>query len=313
MNFLYLRREDVSYEHIIPKLLMPYRRLPNTDTARLRALKAVLTANGSPDMNAQPVGNETLHRIDVFLPMFESVILNARSNKMMHLQKNKEYPYLLRKARLYTSHFIQVLNMAIARGEIKPSVRSFYGLTEYAGRVPDLNAESEVLSWGEAVIRGESERVRTGSSPMTNPSIAVVKVWHEKLEEAYYYKSTYQKSAARTLQDIARRRVEADDLILRAWNEIEAFYADLPEEMLREKASVWGVVYVYRPYERERMNLPTPAPTIPSVRNAFSAEKSESLQDQETEESTLASPSSDVSESFVSRFLEREPIIKFNH
>ncbi|MDD4031774.1 MAG: hypothetical protein PHS48_00850 [Bacteroidales bacterium] len=270
---------------------MPYRRLPNTDTARLKALKAVLTANRDPEIIDQPVGNETLVKIDSFLPQYESVILNFRSNKSMHLQKNKEYPYLLKKARLYISHFIQVLNMAIARGEVKSSVRSYYGLMNHEGRVPDLNAESEVLSWGKAVIEGEKERVKMGSSPMTNPSIAVVKVWYEKLEEAYYYKTTYQKSAARTLQIIVQRRSEADDLILRAWNEIETFYMDLPEGMMRDRAALWGVVYVYRPYERTRMNIPFP--------------------EEKKEQTPVEEASPEVC--YVSEFLEGEPVVKFDH
>lgn len=232
---------------------MPYRRLPNTDSARLRSLRSIVSSNMDGIYNENPVAADTFYKISTLLPSYESAIINMRSNQSDHLNKNKEYPHLLRKSRLYISHFIQVLNMSIARGEIKPAARNFFGLSDYGARVPELNSESDILSWGKALIKGEAERTRQGATPLSNPSIALLKVWYEKFEEANYYKNTYLKNAARNQQNIIKLRKEADDLILKTWNEIESFYGTLPEATLRMKASKWGVVYVFRPYERERI------------------------------------------------------------
>ncbi len=231
---------------------MPYRRLPNTDSARLRALRAASDKGCSVHVSKLAFSQETLLRVQTLLPTFDAAISNFRINQAMHLAKNKEYPNLLKKAKLYVSHFIQVVNMAIARGELKPEIRDFYGLSEYDGRVPDLNTETDLLFWGKQIVSGETERMQKGQPPITNPSIALVKVWFEQFCDAHYYKATHHKSNSRVLRDIASLRREADDLILNLWNEVEAHYEELPDEMMREWATTYGVVYVYRPHEVQK-------------------------------------------------------------
>ena len=249
---------------------MPYRRLPNTDSARLRALKAAYEKGRSVHVSKLAFSQETLLRIEVLLPDFEMAIGNFRTNQSMHLAKNKEYPSTLRKTKLYISHFIKVINMAIARGELRPDIRNFYGLSEYGSRIPDLNTESDLLEWGSRVISGETERTNMGLPPITNPNIALVKVWYEKFCDAHHYKSTHQKSSVRTLRAIASYRREADDIILNLWNEIESAFLDLSGDMMRELASTYGVVYVYRPHEQKRIK------ESESVPNLFSDLDSES-------------------------------------
>ena len=232
---------------------MPYRRLPNTDSARLRALKAAYEKGRSVHVSKLAFSQETLLRIEVLLPDFEMAINNFRTNQLMHLAKNKEYPYILRKTKLYVSHFIKVINMAIARGELKPDIRNFYGLSDYGNRIPELNTESDLLDWGSNVVSGETERTNMGLPPITNPNIALVKVWYEKFCDAHHYKSTHQKSSVRTLRTIASYRRDADDIILNLWNEIESHFESLSGDIMRKWASTYGVVYVYRPHEQKKI------------------------------------------------------------
>ena len=49
---------------------------------------------------------------------------------------------------------------------------------------PHLNTENELMSWGRRIIEGEEFRIRKGGSPITNPTIAVVKVRFENFIEA---------------------------------------------------------------------------------------------------------------------------------
>ena len=55
----------------------------------------------------------------------------------------------LRKARLYLTHFIRVMNMAIFRGDLPAESRAFYGLATNESTVPSLNTENELISWGK--------------------------------------------------------------------------------------------------------------------------------------------------------------------
>ena len=48
-------------------------------------------------------------------------------------------------------------------------------------------------------------------------------------------------------------RDEADALIQQLWNEVEERFAQLPDDMRREKAQQYGLVYVYRQSELKRM------------------------------------------------------------
>jgi len=45
-------------------------------------------------------------------------------------------------------------------------------------------------------------------------------------------------------------REEADRIILDLWNQVEAYYADLPAEIRLKRCRAYGVVYYYRSGEK---------------------------------------------------------------
>ena len=96
---------------------MPYRRLPNTDNARHKALiKAYEKGKDTPPFKLA-FSQSTYQKIVSFLPGFEKKIIHQRSALSKQIERNKDYHSLQKKAKLYISHFIQVVNMAIQRGE----------------------------------------------------------------------------------------------------------------------------------------------------------------------------------------------------
>ncbi|MDE7374713.1 MAG: hypothetical protein K2M86_05255, partial [Odoribacter sp.] len=114
------------------------------------------------------------------------------------------------------------LNFCIARGELKPSARSFYGLPENSSQVPPLLTEQDLLQWGEKIITGEQNRLsKGGGSPIYCPSIALVKVNYENFKENYIRQKQFQNNSARESGNVAQYRSEADALILEIWNEVE--------------------------------------------------------------------------------------------
>jgi len=228
---------------------MPYRRLPNTDAARMRALKVALKLSQETSPVQLAFSQVTLNRLRTFVPTFEAAVVNYKRSYSSTVTRNRDYPKLMRKAKLYISHFIQVLNMSIARGEMPPAIREFFGLMEYGNKVPEMNSESDIIRWGEKVIAGEGERLRKGMAPMTNPTMAVVKVRFENFLDAYHSKKIHQKSAVRMQGDLKTLREEADSIILSVWNEVESTFSDLPDDMMRDRATQYGVVYVFRKSE----------------------------------------------------------------
>lgn len=225
---------------------MPYRRLPNTDTSRLKALEQAFQKGRELPPFKLAFSQSTFNKVQAFLPSFTANVRLYKKTCASAIAKGKEYPASYKKAKLYISHFIQVVNMAIARGELHASTRVFYGLGEADNKVPGMNTEAEVIKWGEQVIAGETERLRKGMAPITNPTIAVVKVRYEQFIEAYRSKTINQKSNMRLLNDVLALRTQADSIIVNVWNEVEAHFADLPDEQRREKAREYGVVYVFR-------------------------------------------------------------------
>ena len=63
-------------------------------------------------------------KIEFFLPKFEVAIQTSKLAKEKQFDNSPKFSEHAKKARLYVSHFIQVLNFCIARGEMKPAIRS---------------------------------------------------------------------------------------------------------------------------------------------------------------------------------------------
>jgi hypothetical protein len=228
---------------------MPYRRLPNTDSARLRALKSAVKKGKELPPFKMAFTQSTFTKAELFINSFEKAMANYKAAYNVQVEKNKDYQTSQKKARLYLSHFIQVLNMAIARGELPEKIRTVYGMDIDERKLPSLNTDKELIDWGKKIIQGESERTSKGQSPITNPTIAVVKVRYENFVDAFNHQRILQQNTTRAQSDLDNLRTIADELILNIWNEVENHFKDLPDDERREKASDYGLVYVYRKNE----------------------------------------------------------------
>ncbi len=227
---------------------MPYRRLPNTDQARLRALQTAIMLGQKKDPEELAFSAKSLNRLRAFYSNFETTLIHHKLAKTQQEKSSNSYLETVRKARLYLSHFMQVLNFAIQRGDMKPAVREFYGFNDK--KSPSLITDSEVLDWGKKIIEGEHKRVNHGGNPLYNPSIAIVKVKFDQFVDAYHFQKTLQSNTARWTSKVAELRKEADEIILDIWNEVEEHFSYLPDDHKREKAAEYGLAYVYRPMER---------------------------------------------------------------
>ena len=238
---------------------MPYRRLPNTDAARIRAMKIALEKGRDVPPNQMAFSAKAIVRLQKFLPLFENAILLQRQSYASQYEKTKDYSEIIRKARLYLTHFVKVMNMAIFRGELPAETRSFYGLATNESTVPSLNTENELISWGKRIIEGEEFRIRKGGSPITNPTIAVVKVRYQNFIEAWNVQKILAKRTLDYIEKNSGLRKEADELILQIWNEIEDTYNRLPEEKRLTANENYGIVYFYRKNELNNVSAESEA------------------------------------------------------
>ena len=241
---------------------MPYRRLPNTDAARIRAMKTALEKGKELPPNKVAYSAKTIVRLQKFLPLFEHNIQLQKQSIAQQNKKSRDYTEAARKARIYLTHFIRVMNMAIYRGDLPVETRAYYGLPTNESTVPALNTENELISWGRRIIEGEEFRIRKGGSPITNPTIAVVKVRFENFLEAF----EYHKTLAKKTQDYSERtgdmRREADSIILDIWNEVETAYISFPEDVKKKECGDYGLIYFYRKNEIEKTDSARTGSTI---------------------------------------------------
>ena len=231
---------------------MPYRRLPNTDTARLKAMRIALEKGKELPPHKLAFSSKTVIKLQKFLPQFEHNIQLYRQSLASQNEKCKDYNEILRKARIYLTHFIRVMNMAIFRGDLPAETRAYYGLATNESTVPSLNTENELMSWARRIIEGEEFRIRKGGSPITNPTIAVVKVRFENFIEAWSHHNTLAQKTLNFTEKNNKLRKEADDIILQLWNEIETTHSTLPDETRKIRSEKYGLVYFFRKNEIDK-------------------------------------------------------------
>jgi hypothetical protein len=199
--------------------------------------------------------SKTLVRLTMFLPQFEQKLKQNKISLAVQNKKTRDYDEVVRKARMYLTHFIRVMNMAVFRGELPPETRTWYGFTASQSTVPSLNTENDLLTWGKRVIEGEEMRIRKGGSPITNPTVAVVKVRFTKFVDYVTFYANKNKKADDYTRQISEMRKEADAIILDIWNEVEKTHSSLPDELRKDYNEEYGLVYFYR---KEELKKPDP-------------------------------------------------------
>ena len=228
---------------------MPYRRLPNTDQARIRALKAAVDSSVRGGIFTNVLTHNTYHRAKELLESFsrEVAVYKRCVAEQSPKKGNESYEAALKKARMYVSHFIQVLSMCIMRGEVARSKRPYYGLPENEDTVPNLFSEASVLEWGQKIIAGEQRRQGEGGVPIYNPTMGRVSVVFELFKEMYDRRHMLQTRTAEALANISNMRYEVDELIFEVWGEVEKSFASLSGDARIKKCAEYGVIYYYRP------------------------------------------------------------------
>ena len=230
---------------------MPYRRFPTTDQARLRALSQAVEKAGEADFNDQVISYKTLTEAQRFLMLFENQVSQYHTNFETTVSANKQYRRKVASARMYISHFIQVLNLAVIRGEIKKEQKKLYGLDPNVHILPDLNTDEDLLLWGKRIIQGEEERIRQGGYPIYNPSITKVRVYYDIFCEEQGYQDMHKTNANRVYEDMGELRRKADEIILDIWNTVEAHYKDRLPYARYTACKAYGVIYYYRTGEKK--------------------------------------------------------------
>lgn len=234
---------------------MPYRRLPNTDATRVKALHTAISRGDLDSFTSPVISFKSLNDAKAFIVQFEKALSEYKAALTKQSASNKDYQSTMRMARLYVSHFIQVLGMCVLRKEINADKKELYHLDPESSTVPDLSSEAALLEWGNNVISGERARTSKGGMPIYNPTIAKVQVYVDIFKEAYNNQKVLQHNTVRALKALSNLRGQGDSIILDIWNQVEAHYADLPLSEKVAKCQEYGLRYYYRRGEENKEKL----------------------------------------------------------
>lgn len=229
---------------------MPYRRLPNTDLARLRTLRTAVQRAADSPFSEQVLTYKSLNEAQRFLLTFEGQLSQYSEDRESKVMANQKYRHIVANARMYISHFIQVLNLAAIRGDIKREQMLLYKLDPDVHSLPDLSTEKDLLEWGQNIIEGEQQRQSQGGFPIYNPTIAKVKVHYDIFKENQVNQKVHKKKTKMLTADMGEYRAQADAIIVDIWNQVEEHYKDLLPYARMCACKEYGVIYYYRPHEK---------------------------------------------------------------
>lgn len=228
---------------------MPYRRLPKTDSARLKTLKTLLDNDDIYTVRNRFVDWKTLNEAKTAYERLQTAVDQYRISFQAQTRHSTRMDKLQRNATIYVSHFLQVLLMSVERGEIKRATLSLYGLDQQATGIPNIKTIAGLLEWGQKAITGEKARMKAGGRPIYNPPIGVVTTHIEIFKEFYGQQQQLMQRTKQNLEDLSQLRPVVDEIIFQLWNQIEAHFQSEPPEVRFAECRKLGVIYYYRKNE----------------------------------------------------------------
>lgn len=229
---------------------MPYRRLPNTNQARLRSLQQAVDMGNVAEVYNLAFSCKLWEDAKAMLVKYKRALSESKQSCENQFLKSKKLQEDERKARMYVSHFIQVLNMCVQRNEIKMEHKLLYDMDPDDFTVPDLNSDENLITWGSRIIEGERKRLMQGGMPIYNPSIANVRVYYDTFLEGYNKQKVLQNNTSRCIGNVSELNKEVDKLILSIWDEVEKKYSELPIKEKINSCREYGLIYYYRKGEK---------------------------------------------------------------
>ena len=230
---------------------MPAKKLPNTDDERIKALQVIINQDELIGAEDAILSVRELHDYRNMLLTFEGTCFCFKQAMEDESKADKAYVDLFKMAQLYISHFIQVLNLAIIRNEVKIENLAFYGLegsNEFT--VPDLSSEDAVLEWGKRLIEGEAERISRGGTPIYNPAISKVRVHYDLFKDSLQSLKIYRQNIIRTQEGLEDMRNKIDRIIWDTWTKLEFKYWGLPPDERKQKFRDYGIQFHYQTGEQ---------------------------------------------------------------
>lgn len=154
---------------------------------------------------------------------------------------------------MYCSHFHQVLDLGIARGQFALGARRYYGRDINATALPPLSTYAEIADVAAKIVSGEADRQAAegaGYKAMALPSAAEVATELAAFTAARNASQTAEVNTNREQEEASALYPQAQQLATDICDEVEHFNRKDPNAASRRaKNRRWGVVYIYEKNE----------------------------------------------------------------
>ncbi|HOY38139.1 MAG: hypothetical protein KBB11_06150 [Bacteroidales bacterium] len=222
---------------------MPQHRLPGSDFLRFKALKCIAEAVRNDINPDRFISVDKIGKNQQYYNLMEKVLEYNTINQKLRIEHQTEYNNLFSKAKMYVLHYLQIIDMAIERGEQPISVRNYYQLDESGGKLPQINNESELVKEATNLFTGDAKRTSEGGKYFTNPTIGLVKMWFDKFMEASQKEKNLSFVKTGEVENIALLRKEINCFIDEVWSEVEKNSAARGREEQLKICHSFGIEY----------------------------------------------------------------------
>jgi hypothetical protein len=248
---------------------MPFRRIPNTTPAVLRALqKARDQYLATPVVAERAISAAQFAALDTsnatsLLSRFTKEVSEADQAQALQAPLTSVTAQKAAQLQMYVSHFHQALDNGIARGFFQAGARSYYGRDVSNPVLPPMSSYQELAEAAAKVDSGETARATAeagGYQLMANPARDEVNDVALEFNGAWAASKAALAKTDTEKEDVQALYPEAQALAEDLADTIEFFHRkDKVASSRRVKCARWGVVYVFGADE-----TPDPAPNPPT-------------------------------------------------
>lgn len=197
------------------------RRLPTSNEKRKIAIDDAKAKNDSLPPGTQIITTPTKNRLNSMHTAYNTLIAGLENAHYESTQATSAKNKAQDAAHLWTSHYYQALNNAIARGDYPAEVRPLFHLDVISEAVPLMESEDMVKLWGERVSSGETAMIAAGHPAMPYPSEPDVKIKVDDYKAKLIVQSTKMDATDTAQEALDAQNSEADKVIKKVWDEVE--------------------------------------------------------------------------------------------
>lgn len=161
--------------------------------------------------------------------------------------------------RMFCSHFLQILNFAIDRGEIPATVRPLYGIATESKALPPMDADEDVILVAGNIVAGEAARVAAGGTAFVDVSAAMVAAKLAIFNPLQQDQAEKMESFTKEQKDLFLAFPDTVKKTMRLFDELVFNNPDMTEAEIRSLCKGWGLPYTTNPGEVYEEEVEVPA------------------------------------------------------